>query len=224
MRNLARGGIKGLLPLRGDQVFFTKVASRIFPRLAICEGKLLSVMKKYSLEDMKQLARLGGGSCISTVYLGINTHLRWRCSKGYEWDAIPSSIRAGHWCPYCYGNQPFSIVDLRQLAVSHGGELLSTEYANRRSMLHWRCATGHEWKTVAFNVMTGSWCPVCGGSQKLSIADAMAAAEAERGRCLSQEYKNARTPLLWECSAGHRWRATLGKIRDDQWCPACRKE
>ncbi len=78
-------------------------------------------------------------------------------------------------------------------------------------------------ETVAFNVMTGSWCPVCGGSQKLSMVDAVIAAEAKEGRCLSQEYKNARTPLLWECSAGHKWKAAIGKIRNGQWCPACRK-
>lgn len=180
-------------------------------------------MKRYTLEDIKRLARANGGDCVSPSYLGMSSHLRWRCLKGHEWDAIPSSVRAGHWCPYCYGNRPVSFEDLQRLAASNGGELLSTDYKNRRSMLRWRCADGHEWSTVAFNVMSGSWCPVCGGSQKLSISDAIVAAQAKKGRCLSRKYKNARAPLLWECRAGHQWPATLGKIRCGQWCPVCRQ-
>jgi hypothetical protein len=27
--------------------------------------------------------------------------LRWRYSKGHEWEAAPMRVRAGRWCPYC---------------------------------------------------------------------------------------------------------------------------
>jgi hypothetical protein len=179
-------------------------------------------MKRYTLEDMQQLARKRGGKCISNEYQGMNHHLNWRCGNGHEWAAIPSSIKAGHWCPRCYGNNPFTITDLSKIAASRGGQVLSEKMDNRRSMLRWRCAEGHEWHTSAQNVMAGHWCPVCGKSQPLSLETAMEAAITNGGRCLSESYVNARASLLWECKFGHRWRTSLYKIRSGQWCRICR--
>src|SRR5262249_42138994 len=168
-------------------------------------------------------------------YEGMNTHHRWRCAAGHEWSAIPSSIRAGHWCPQCYGNKRLSLDDLRKIA-----RLISTEYRNRRSLLRWQCATGHVWETAAANVMAGRWCPVCGarrltaprgvvasgkGSSRITLEDARAAAEEQGGRCLSEIYTNARKPLHWQCRQGHDWRTSLGHVRSGKkWCPVCSRK
>lgn len=50
---------------------------------------------------MDELARSRGGECLSRIYVNSQTHMRWRCAEGHEWEAIPASIRRGTWCPVC---------------------------------------------------------------------------------------------------------------------------
>ncbi|WP_241170330.1 hypothetical protein [Serratia marcescens] len=45
---------------------------------------------------------------------------------------------------------------------------------------------------------------------------------ARGGLCLSDDYKNNRTKLLWQCSAGHEpWLAAADKVLFGRWCPKC---
>jgi hypothetical protein len=46
-------------------------------------------------------------------------------------------------------------------------------------------------------------------------------AAARGGRCVAAVYVNAKTPLEWECAAGHRWRATPNRVQQGNWCPKC---
>jgi hypothetical protein len=41
------------------------------------------------------------------------------------------------------------------------------------------------------------------------------------GKCLSKEYKNGRTKLLWECANGHVWSSKSDNIKQGKWCPDC---
>jgi hypothetical protein len=41
------------------------------------------------------------------------------------------------------------------------------------------------------------------------------------GECLSKNYINARTKLLWKCSQGHKWKAKPNDIQQGYWCPYC---
>lgn len=56
---------------------------------------------------------------------------------------------------------------------------------------------------------------------KKTIEDMIALAGAKGGNCLSDEYTNARTKLLWECQHGHRWETTPAIILQGGWCPDC---
>ena len=129
-----------------------------------CIGSRISVDEKANrLSEMRRVAQLRGGECLSQNYASCNDKMLWRCSQGHEWEATPQNVHVRKsWCPHCYGNCPFAIEDLQKLAASRGGDLLSAEHANRRSVLRWRCRAGHEWQTSAANVMRGSWCPICG--------------------------------------------------------------
>jgi hypothetical protein len=47
-------------------------------------------------------------------------------------------------------------------------------------------------------------------------------AESRSGMCLSSEYKNNRTHLLWRCKNEHIWEAWLNNVKDNNsWCPIC---
>lgn len=180
--------------------------------------------KKWRLADLSDWAAQRGGLCLSEVYAGMSTRHIWQCAHGHVWQALPSSIRAGHWCAQCYGNSKRSTDELAALAASRGGALLDSGDKDSDGRHHWQCSGGHSWFALVSSVRRGSWCPKCAGSAPLTIEDAVAAARDQGGRCLSDVYVNARRPLAWECAAGHRWQATLGSIRSGKWCAICRRE
>ena len=170
---------------------------------------------------VQALARARGGLCLSTEYVNARTHLRWRCAEGHEWEAVPSSIVQGTWCPHCAGTTPLTLDDMREMARSRGGECLSTAYVNLTTRMRWRCAEGHEWEAVPNHCRRGSWCPYCAGRPPRTIEDMHGLARANGGKCLSRRYVNTQTHLRWRCAAGHEWEAAPSNITQGRWCPHC---
>ena len=114
-----------------------------------------------------------------------------------------------------------SIELMQQIAKEHGGRCLSSEYKNGTTSLLWECSEGHQWKTPYLGrVSKGSWCPTCRNPQN-SIQDAHKLAQERGGECLSPEYVNNYTPLLWKCGCGYEWEAIYGNIQQGTWCPYC---
>ncbi len=54
-----------------------------------------------NIKNMQSMALARGGQCLSQHYVDSTTKLRWQCSVGHSWEAIPHSITQGHWCPSC---------------------------------------------------------------------------------------------------------------------------
>jgi hypothetical protein len=125
------------------------------------------------------------------------------------------------------GYDSSAIRKLSLIAKERGGECLSTRYVDTKTPLQWRCAFGHTWRaTLASIVGRETWCPDCIGNRRLALDDLQRIAHERGGRCLSRVYVNARTPLLWECRFGHRWKAAAGPVkggvhRKGTWCPTC---
>lgn len=61
-------------------------------------------LKRKTIEDCHSLAKSKNGSCLSNVYINIETKYLWRCSSGHTWEAIYDSIKRGTWCPKCRNN------------------------------------------------------------------------------------------------------------------------
>ncbi|NIM99386.1 MAG: hypothetical protein GTO24_15345 [candidate division Zixibacteria bacterium] len=57
-----------------------------------------------------------------------------------------------------------------------------------------------------------------------ALKEAQAIAKSRGGKRLSTVYVSARQKLVWQCSLGHRWKATLEKIKIGRWCPKCAKK
>lgn len=57
--------------------------------------------RKYTIEDMKKLAKEKNGECLSEIYISGISKLKWRCSRGHEWFSIPCSVLKGNWCHKC---------------------------------------------------------------------------------------------------------------------------
>ena len=50
-------------------------------------------------------------------------------------------------------------------------------------------------------------------------------AKGKGGKCLSKNYKNARTHLKWRCAEGHEWKATADYVKNQgYWCGICDRE
>lgn len=113
------------------------------------------------IESMRILALSRAGRCVSSEYVGSKIKLAWRCNRGHRWDAIPSSVIQGSWCPVCARNQRLTLLDFKDLAAARHGLCLSQTYVNERTPLWWRCEEGHEWKAAPAKVRRGSWCPIC---------------------------------------------------------------
>ena len=180
---------------------------------------------RYTLDEMREVARRRGGECLSDLYLDVARPLRWRCRAGHTWWASASNvIRQGTWCPRCYGTFRDDLVRLRKIARRHGGQCLSTEYEGCNEPLLWRCRKGHEWWTKPCHIVHGSWCAICrrsGPRSILTLEDMQAMASERGGQCLSTTYFNGTTHMRWRCASGHEWEAIPASIRRGSWCPTC---
>jgi hypothetical protein len=58
--------------------------------------------------------------------------------------------------------------------------------------------------------------------RKLTLDDAIRIAKERNGFCLSTQYINCGTPLLWKCNKGHEWHAILSNVKNQRsWCRKC---
>lgn len=175
---------------------------------------------------MQRIATSRGGVCLSESYRNTATKLEWRCAAGHRWSATPLHIKSGHWCPFCAKSARLTLRVFQRIALQKGGRCLSPVYLNSSTVLRWRCAASHEWLARPSSVKAGTWCPVCAGNQRLKLHEMREIAKQRGGSCQSIAYKNGRTALLWECSCGHRWRASPANVksgtrRKGTWCPRC---
>ncbi len=176
------------------------------------------------MENLKKVAQDKGGRCLSKTYVNNSTKLLWECSANHRWYAVPSSIKAGTWCPFCADNAKGSIEEMRQTAEERCGKCLSKKYLGSNIKLLWECSNSHQWTATPKNIKKGTWCPHCAGVAKYTIEDMNRIALERDGKCLSTNYDSVHKKLLWECSQGHQWKATPDSIKRGTWCPICGAE
>ncbi len=119
--------------------------------------------RKHSIESMNSLARSNSGKFLSTLFESVNKKYEWECKLGHVWQAAPTDIAKGTWCPFCAkNNMRGTIESMKTLARERGGQCLSIEYINSQTKLRWKCIEGHEWEARPDNVKNRkSWCPIC---------------------------------------------------------------
>ena len=176
--------------------------------------------KKKNIKDMQKLAKNNNGKCLSDKYVNDGTKLKWECSEGHIWEAVPNSIKRGVWCPYCAKVASKTIEDAHKLAQKNNGKFLSDVYLNCSVKYKWQCEFGHIWKATYSSINSGQWCPYCAG-QIVTLKDMQKLAQERDGKFLSKKYINANTKLEWQCSEGHVWNATPSNIQQGKWCPYC---
>lgn len=120
-----------------------------------------------------------------------------------------------------------------EIAKNKGGKLITTKYINIFIKMLWECKKEHQWKVALHYVKNKNyWCPKCGierGADKRRLQNGPEIAKQKAmergGKCLSTEYINNHTKMLWKCNKGHEWKANFSKIvGENQWCPRCSVE
>jgi hypothetical protein len=179
--------------------------------------------KEARFEELQEIAEKRGGKCLSTEYINSTTKLKWQCKEGHVWMTSPHYIKYVHtWCRNCaITNQKDTIDNMKALAMSRGGECLSTKYVNKNTKLKWRCTEGHVWMARPQNIKPGGWCPQCVRKPKHTIEALQMLAKSLGGRCLSLKYLGYRIKLKWQCGEGHLWQATPFSLLQGRWCYKC---
>lgn len=181
---------------------------------------------------MHILAQKNGGVCLSNEYVNSHTSLKWRCKEGHVWKSKPIYVIIGHWCPICGYEKMvinrsgkfkrLSIEKINNEAIKRNGICLSNKYINNSTNLLFKCnKDGYEWSADADHMLRGQWCPKCVGQIKHTLQDMQNIAKERGGKCLSKEYINGKTKLLWECKQNHEWYARYNDILRGRWCPIC---
>lgn len=173
------------------------------------------------LDALRDIAKAHGGKCLSRAYLGDRVKLRWRCAEGHEWEAMPNGIKNGTWCPYCYGNLPASIEEIRSRISLTGHHLVKRKKEGKKWVIILKCPKGHTWQTTAKAVKRAFLCPTCAADARPTIGDMRRLAAEHGGACLSSRYVNNITKLRWRCHRGHEWDAPYSSIQQGKWCQKC---
>ena len=129
----------------------------------------LDTWKRNEIIEMQRIAQIKEGLCLSENYLGNNTKLKWKCKFGHYWEANPSDIKSGKWCPACKGKDKKANYDLiLSLVKEKNGKCLSTEYKDATTKLLLECAKGHRWEANFTSIKRGTWCKNCAHQKIIS--------------------------------------------------------
>ena len=178
---------------------------------------------KKNLGDMQELAKLFGGYCISYKYKNIHTDLEWECNKGHRFLQKPCQVQKGVWCPCCVKDK--LVDEIQNIAFKSGGKCVSdinNIHVVWYTKLEWECFKGHVFIKRLDSVKNrNTWCPYCAGRQIKTIDEMNQIAKQYNGKCLSKEYKNIQTELLWECDKGHVFNKAPQYVIKGFWCKEC---
>lgn len=116
------------------------------------------------------------------------------------------------------------LTKMQTIAKQRGGKCLSTQYINSKEKLLWQCSKRHKWEATPFSIkVRKSWCPICARNQPLGLENMQKLARSRSGKCLSVEYFNVKTSMLWQCKSEHIFKSTPDNIMQGRWCPFCKQ-
>ena len=182
----------------------------------------------------------------SEVSYGSDKKVWWKCSKGHEWDAVISSRRNGHGCPFCSGKRALKgETDLATVRpdlaeewnYGKNGELTPYDITSGSSKkVWWKCKFGHEWEANINSRNKGSGCPFCSGKRVLKGVNDLATLRPD----LAEEWdyeknggimpydvaRSTKKKVWWKClECGNEYQALINsRALKNVGCPICNKD
>ncbi|WP_244137043.1 zinc-ribbon domain-containing protein [Burkholderia pyrrocinia] len=170
-----------------------------------------------------------GWRCLSDTWGGYQARYEFECEKGHPFMRNAAALLYRGEQARCDACEEAEIEKRWLKAVAmRCGHLLNGPFRGLSERYRLRCAEGHEWETTGELIHRGKWCPECGRVRSAEcniLADGLerlqTIAGQHGGRCLAAEYTRSRDHYLFECSKGHRWKASGQMVVDGHWCPKC---
>lgn len=184
--------------------------------------------KSYLYDQLKNFIESKGGILLSEQYIHSKKKVNVKCSKGHEWNATPSHLKSGSWCPYCNKrsrDKEYLLNNIKKLIQSKGGIFISGDYQTLdKSKIKIRCINNHIWETSAKSIKIGNWCPHCSSRVKDKahhFNKIKEIVESKGGSVLTEEYTTSRTKITIRCKYNHEWEVKPYLIKRGTWCPVC---
>lgn len=197
-----------------------------------CWNKRRKGQQRYRIEVYRKKAEVLGGVCLSeeSDIEDSKSKLQFRCSEGHEWTSSGQSILRGSWCKRCAISKMSDrkaakrLLFVESIASEKKGCCIGPAKVGKyRYVLV--CAAGHSWETSFTKIKTGTWCKQCAVNAPLDLLTLQEAAKSKGGICLAETVPKSHEKVFWECSVGHRWKATPSHIlHSGTWCPLCGKK
>ena len=125
-------------------------------RCAYCAG-----VSKPDFEELKRTFEKEGYVLLSTGYINSHSKLEFICPNGHIYEITRSDWLQKCRCGLCFGNNKFTIDELRSEFSKEGYTLVSNEYNNVHSKLEYLCVEGHMNTTTRNSWRNGCRCPTC---------------------------------------------------------------
>lgn len=196
--------------------------------------KIKSLTKKEDkYKKLETYLKSINGKCLSKEGLNQNEKLHFECCKGHTFYSTINNVLYGYWCKICsIQNRKDTSSKSRESKVKkiikeNNGILVSGSYTyGYDDKIIIKCDRGHCWESRVQNILENHWCKRCGligrwNKNKITIEEINELVKSKQGRCISMNYTNSKTKLIFECNKGHQWGSLLGNIKKGSWCPKC---
>lgn len=155
--------------------------------------------KKLTYEYVKTYIESFDYTLLSDEYKNSRTKLLVKCPIGHIYEVRFNDFKSGYRCPHCANNVKYTYDYVKNYIEGYGYTLISTEYINAHTDLYTICPNGHYYKFKFCNFLKGYRCNICYGNNKKSFSYIKSFIENNGDILLSEQYKNAHTPLTIQC-------------------------
>jgi len=165
-----------------------------------------------------------GYTVLSDRYINNTSKLNYKCPEGHIHSVSWNSWKGGTRCGVCFGAHKKEYNDVKVLFEKEGYTLVSKDYTNAWTKLIYICPNQHEHRANLHSWMAGKRCPFCSRNAKKSLEDVEHILHKSNYVLLSTEYKNAFSPIVFECDRGHIGTTTWHRLDTiGAKCNECRK-
>lgn len=131
------------------------------------------VSRRISFKEVSGFVKKKGGRFFTKRFKTLKDKGTFLCAKGHKWEtSICNVFTQGSWCPFCAGNRPQTIEDMRHLANRFGGRFLSKEFRGTNNNYLWECVNDHVFLKDPNSIKGGSYCPYCKSATSENICRA----------------------------------------------------
>lgn len=73
----------------------------VLKNISIKKESYYKSMREQMFVQIKNLAAINGGTCLSSVFINGRSKIEWECSNGHTWKASWDNTKKGSGCPEC---------------------------------------------------------------------------------------------------------------------------